>query len=583
MNRLTLKELKNYLGYVVRIDHSLYTLIDVVNDSEIVICSENGHSLWHSREFTDVEVLGFKRGYSPKSLLTTFERIGIKGDNFYASYFKNIVAFPGNRDIFIRQSKVTRTTLVVDDRLDDVYVSLDDTVDCLYVYTINYSTKKREEFCILGNDTYKIASVSYTKNYERVYKEYMNRDEFFIRRHFRLPCRDSESYVINEDGIVMELIDWRGEGKSKYGFHRTDTFSKLNSYFSNIKNYCIYKMYDNYYMRYYILFNIPNKYFNKISIQELVDKQHISDLSKVVGKTIGTYVKSDKLYDLLNNKKIDLKALGICDKLESLFKVKDVVELKKFYTSKNGFRYITVFKSNGIILIYFIEIPVYSAHNVKLYTRIHRGYVFKSFSESKYDEETIMENRILDIYRTEEEREKLYKYYIKHIDWLINPEYKKRVNTGYESGRFFIYDIKDGIKTMDVYFTNSETLGKYSFMVNKEIKKVIMTEPPISIKKEELKGLINSIKAVDKDILNIKESKYVIYSYDGKNIKISESKPIDVCYSLGDCSRICKNRHGGKFLIVEYGKDSIIGYKKLYKVGNNNDLIINLENAKEVN
>lgn len=58
MNRLTLKELKNYLGYVVRIDHSLYTLIDVVNDSEIVICSENGHSLWHSREFTDVEVLG---------------------------------------------------------------------------------------------------------------------------------------------------------------------------------------------------------------------------------------------------------------------------------------------------------------------------------------------------------------------------------------------------------------------------------------------------------------------------------------------------------------------------------------------
>lgn len=93
---------------------------------------------------------------------------------------------------------------------------------------------------------------------------------------------------------------------------------------------------------------------------------------------------------------------------------------------------------------------------------------------------------------------------------------------------------------MDVYFTNSETLGKYSFMVNKEIKKVVMTEPPISIKKEELKGLINSIKAVDKDILNIKESKYVIYSYDGKNIKISESKPIDVCYSLGDCSRICK-------------------------------------------
>lgn len=577
MKKLNLEDLYNYIGYVVKINNTLYTLVGISKDNNVIVCSEDGNELLTVKVYDKMEIYDFKGGFSIKDLLTTPERIGYTREKFRSSvyplirskYVKDYYFERGNVNVlkFLRYENKCTAIFKIDDIKSswnvhikgkdlnkDVYMSIVDELNTIFEMPAYLVPK-------INKDKSELSARLY------VPQGYISRQREFNKLQdgcLVLGCNNI--LYLDKMGIYSNFyVNGGVNGTGKTLLHCNDSFKLIESQIGTINNFCFRRSGSSINDNGMLLFNIPSKY-KYDPLKEIHKLLHISELKSIIGRKIGTYYVSDILETYLSKECISLKDEGIYDKLEFINGVGDNVVLNKWYKSLNDIDYCVIL-NDGLELNALVEIPTYSAHDVCLYTSVYKYSIRKTKDEVK---PLTISNKPIFMYKDDKMKEELYSKYMGNLNLLRNPDVVDSINTGYSCGEYSVFSVEDGSKSLKIRLCLPERRLSYSLIVNKEYKKVLLGDAPLGFKKTELDGILKLLVNTDKEILKPKNSKYVIYNYNESEdkIEIGKDKPVDTCYNIGDCVEICKKRSGNIFLIIEYTERSICSYKKLTLFGN---------------
>lgn len=582
MKKLNLEELHNYIGYVVKINNILYTLVDISKDNNIVVCSEDGNELLTVKVYDKIEIYDFKDGFSIKDLLTTPERIGYTREKFRSSVYPLIRSKYVN-DYYFEKGSVNvlkflryenKSTAIF--RIDDIKSSWNVHIKGKDLNKDVYMSIVDELNTIFEMPAYLIPKINKDKSElsARLYvsEGYISRQrEFNKLQEGSLVLGCNNILYLNKWGINSRFyVNGGVNGTGKTLLHCNDIFNLIENRIGTINNFCFRRSGSSLDCSGILLFNIPSKY-KYDPLDEIHKLLHISNLKSIIGRKIGTYYISDISEKYLSKEYISLKEECIYDKLEFLKGIEDNVVLNKWYKSLNGIDYCVIL-NDGLELNALIEIPTYSAHNVCLYTSVYKYSIRKNKNGIQ---NPILSNKPIFMYKDNVMKKELYNKYKGNLELLRDPDIKDSVETGYSCGEYYVFLVEDGSKSLKIHLCLPERKLYYSLIADKESKKVLLGDAPIGFKKSELNGIIVSLVNTDKEILKPKDTKYVIYNYNEieDKVEIGKNKPIDTCYNIGDCIEICKKRNGYVFLIIEYTKQSICAYKKLNLLGNGKYLI----------
>lgn len=527
-NNIGWNDLKNYIGYIVNVDN-VYGILSGVRGDMVRVLTKDGYE--SIRCMVSVKVYSMKEGYSSKNILTTTDSVGFH-INKIRDLFEELTKRRCTSKSIFAENVSTEDCIVGDtDKVRSFSITHLGSGDTCLKFTMNVGLKRGEvSFLMYENDIFVgVGKVPESKDSVEIYQDYISTYNLYGKKCAKLVNCDSCVYVSARGyhGFSQEKLDML-----------VDDISGLDDDID--------------------LINIslkPMGYVCKVVNGVLSESNE--DVTKYIDSLIGVALHNS---DALDIGECDLAELEMLNRLTFIEGIKPIIPFDEWFESDNGVLYCASAVSTGVIFCFIVDVPVLSARGIELYRDLVGGFV------KPKDGTSIKKKDItrLGSYRDESEREEILKVYNK-VSVLakmssVDKEIKSRLcRVGLSYKDYHIVDISDGLNMLSVDFVKESVECTYRFSVMKGNKnKIIPVDLPIGFSKNDVLGLLKLVYSIDKDILKpIEGSKFVIYNYDGLNVKIDSSTAVDTCYCFSDCLKICNKRKGDKFLVVEFTNDSI--------------------------
>lgn len=266
---------------------------------------------------------------------------------------------------------------------------------------------------------------------------------------------------------------------------------------------------------------------------------------------------------MYNLEELELSSLAKSNKLP----IDNIGEIDKWYKANEELYYKVGFntsKTPTITVVYAEE--TYSIKDRYLYTSVYKSILNKSKKVYRNSPSTVVVGRFYDKGRTASVMEG----YMNGEKTLDIP---KKIE-GYDSiGEYYISEIIDDLSTCTFKIGCSHELlldAVYEFSLQKinDKVKIIPKSLPIGAGKDFIMGMVKSARKNCKDLLKSTSGKYAIYNLNGEDISFDTETPIDTCYTLEDCRKICKKRAGKTFLVVRFTEESISAQYRMVALSN---------------
>lgn len=530
MGNIDWNDLGNYIGYIVNVDE-VYGILEDVQDDVVRVLTKEGYESIKCK--VSAKIYSIKEGYSSKNILTTVDSVGLHFNKLNKLFSELTGRKCTSRSIGVRNVSTEDCTLEDAGSVTSFSIIREGSGGNCLKFIMNKGFRHEVSFLAYNNDIFVgIGKFSKDKDIVKIPSDYGAPYGLYGNICAKIIYDDSDNRV------YVSVRNYSGFNQKK--------LDMLVGEISNLDDSID-------------LVDISLKPMGFVcKIVNGVLSESNEDVTKYIDEHIGTALYNS---DALELDKCDLKELGMLDKLSFIEGLNDIIPFNKWFESDNGVLYCASVVSTGVVLCFIADVPVLSARGIELYRSLMGGFVKPADGNSNVRKNTIS---CLGSYRDEKGKEEILRVYNK-VGILANmsvvdKETKLRLHrVGLSYKDYHITGISDGINMLTVEFNKEAVDSKYKFSVLKGDKnKIIPEDLPLGFSKNDVLGLLKLVYSIDGNILkSIYGSKFVIYNYDGLNVKIDSSTAVDTCYCFSDCLKICNKRKGDKFLVVEFTNDSI--------------------------
>ncbi len=571
MKYITKAELNNYRGNIIEYNGG-FGILNEASEKEISVCLLDGR-------FPDYKVFEYP--------ISVYENLAQGELQLYLNGFINIRYFVGAIKNLVDSPSI--------EELYSGFVFSIDSVDCRSaICTI------REYEGLYGNKSYLIKDVNLTSNEVEtairltvVFKKYkfgllIFNNCIFICRSIdgateisssrwesvsKVACR-----VVGKDIYISldDLVEY--ESKTIRRSNITNLVGYINkfSWVEKVENIKVDSVFTKEYNEFLgetitVVRKIPVVITDEI-LKNNKDCKNRKDFSKETLKKICVWdnsIENGRTILEDTNDVLKLNNLDIKEVFGFIEDMKYSLICNKWYRSGNVYyRYIRNF--DGQYLLFLANNIVTTLSGKSLYQELCR-YKYKVL-----DDGTKVSRGsnpiVLGRFRTKKKYESLIEYY-KISSSLSEIRSCSKYNKEFlytELGNN-ILQVLDGMETLEILFEDKDK--EVTLRISKGRKQRFwFSEEGYTI--EDVRRLLSKVLSKDKNILDIVNSKFVIYRLlSNDSIKLDEKNIIDTCKNFNDCKKICSKRSGNRFLIVEFSEESIKSQWELRSIGKDNAII----------